>query len=240
MDDSLQSAVNTIAEKGYAVIVAALSQEKVADILARLTAALESDRQGSSLRSATGTLYAARNILQLWPAVTAVWQQPPLPHLLQEVLGARFGLVRVLFFDKPPQQSWALPWHKDFAIAVKDNRLPSSQFSKPTTKAGVSHVEAPEWLLQQMLTLRLHLDDVTPENGPLKVLPGSHRGDESQPAETILADAGDVLAIRPLVSHCSNKSQPDSARHRRILHLEFAGVRDLPDSYDWHDFISVP
>ena len=27
-----------------------------------------------------------------------------------------------------------------------------------------------------MLTARLHLDEVTEENGPLRVLPGSHRG----------------------------------------------------------------
>ncbi|MCI0333446.1 MAG: phytanoyl-CoA dioxygenase family protein [Planctomycetes bacterium] len=237
MDAPLQSVVSAISEKGYAVIPAALSPEKVAVTVAQLTAALESDLQGSSLRSATGTLYAARNILQLWPAVTEVWQVPPLTQLLPHVLGSDYGLVRVLFFDKPPTQSWALPWHKDFAIAVKNNQLPSSHFSKPTTKAGVQHVEAPEWLLQKMLSLRLHLDDVTLENGPLKVLPGSHRGDESQPAKTILAKAGDVLAIRPLVSHCSNKSHPDTTRHRRLLHMEFAGVRELPDDYAWHDFI---
>jgi hypothetical protein len=41
-------------------------------------------------------------------------------------------------------------------------------------KVGVPHVEAPEWLLEKMLTMRLHLDDMTEENGPLKVLPGSH------------------------------------------------------------------
>src|SRR5262249_56828349 len=103
------------------------------------------------------------------------WRQPPLPDLLQAVLGPDFGLVRVLFFDKPPGQSWALPWHKDLTIAVRDNRLPSTHFGKPTRKAGVPHVEAPREVLEAMLTLRVHLDDVSEENGPLQVLPGSHR-----------------------------------------------------------------
>jgi len=42
--------------------------------------------------------------------------------------------------------------------------------------------------------------------------------------------------MRPLVAHCSGPSFPNTNRHRRILHLEFAGVRELPDGYAWHDF----
>ena len=93
-----------------------------------------------------------------------------------------------------------------------------------------------------MLTLRLHLDDVTDENGPLQVLPGSH-GDDGESAGsttapvTILASAGDVLAMRPLLLHCSNGSHPDTTRHRRILHMEFAAGFELGDGYAWHEFI---
>ena len=83
--------------------------------------------------------------------------------------------MRILFFDKPPRQTWALPWHKDLTVSVRDNRLPSRHFNKPTRKAGVPHVEAPLSVLESMLTARLHLDDATAENGPLKVVPGSHR-----------------------------------------------------------------
>jgi hypothetical protein len=45
-----------------------------------------------------------------------------------------------------------------------------------------------------------------------------------------------VLLLRPLVAHCSGKSHPDTERHRRVLHLEFAAAPDLPDGYAWHDF----
>ena len=47
----------------------------------------------------------------------------------------------------------------------------------------------------------------------------------------------DVLLMRPLLSHCSGHSDPDTARHRRILHLEFSPVRGLPDGYEWHTFV---
>ena len=46
-----------------------------------------------------------------------------LASALQTALGPGLGLVRVLYFDKPPGQSWALPWHKDLTIAVRANRL---------------------------------------------------------------------------------------------------------------------
>jgi ectoine hydroxylase-related dioxygenase (phytanoyl-CoA dioxygenase family) len=88
-----------------------------------------------------------------------------------------------------------------------------------------------------MLTLRLHLDDMTEENGPLKVLPGSHRNETAAAPVTIVGKRGDVLLMRPLLSHCSNRSLPDTKQHRRILHFEFAGVAELPDGYEWHDFV---
>jgi ectoine hydroxylase-related dioxygenase (phytanoyl-CoA dioxygenase family) len=188
-----------------------------------------------------GVPYAARNILDTWPESRTIWQRVPIPELLNEVLGPQFGLVRALFFDKPPEHTWSLPWHKDLTIAVLDNRMPSSHFAKPTTKEGVPHVEAHEELLQNMLTARLHLDDMTMSNGPIRAMPGSHRDgkrllyDETK-CRTITAKQGDVLLIRPLIAH-SSLSARGSHDHRRILHLEFAGTQHLPDGYVWHHYI---
>lgn len=196
----------------------------------------------ATVRGQSGIVYAARNILSLWPPARDVWRVPPLQELLRSALGPNFGLVRALFFDKPPGQTWALPWHKDLTIAVRDNRRPSPQFSKPTRKAGVPHIEAPRELLENMLTARIHLEAATEENGPLCVIPGSHRDGKivslgGVPPVTLYADRGDVLLIRPLVTHCSSHSHPETNCHRRILHLEFAANSELPDGYVWYDFI---
>lgn len=101
---------------------------------------------------------------------------------------------------------------------------------------------ASDELLRQMLTLRIHLDEVTGENGPLRVIPRSHVASDSNGigvdgAVTIHAAPGDVLAMRPMISHASRASVADTLRHRRILHLEFAANERLPDGYQWHDFI---
>jgi ectoine hydroxylase-related dioxygenase (phytanoyl-CoA dioxygenase family) len=42
-------------------------------------------------------------------------------------------------------------------------------------KDGLMHVQPPIAVLEQMLTVRLHLDDCNSSNGPLQVIPGSHK-----------------------------------------------------------------
>lgn len=199
---------------------------------------------GSELTlSSHGHVYAARNLIDSIPEVRTAWQTSLLRTLLRDVLGDGFGLVRALFFDKPPDRSWNLPWHKDTSIAVRNHSVRSPSLTRPTVKAGVPHFIACDAILHRMLTLRIHLDDVTDENGPLRVIPQSHVSAQSDgcgcdQAVTIHASAGDVLAMRPLISHASGSSIRGTRRHRRILHLEFASAGSLPDGVQWHDFVT--
>ncbi len=242
---STSPTVEALERDGYTTLPGVFDTQEVRELVAGLESALASGvADDPAIRGGEGTVYAARNVLRLWPQAGTIWRRPPLSEALAAALGDDFGLVRALYFDKPPGNSWALPWHKDLTVAVRDNRLGGSRFARPTRKAGVPHVEAPAGVLEKMLTARLHLDDVTDENGPLKVVPGSHRTGKAlrlgdAPVVTLHARAGDVLLIRPLVAHCSNRSRDDTARHRRILHLEFAGLRELPDGYQWHDYLAA-
>src|SRR5207237_1423651 len=102
-----------------------------------------------------GPASGARNLLQLWPDIIDLARQPALVAAVTSVLGTEAGLMRGLYFDKPPGQSWALPWHRDLTIAVQRHGELGT-FRKPTTKAGVPHVEAPRDLLQTLLTARIH------------------------------------------------------------------------------------
>ncbi len=205
---------------------------------------LNRESPGVQTRSSRGHVFAARNLIGAIPEVSTIWRNEPLHTFLTSTLGESFGLVRALYFDKPPGRTWSLAWHKDTSIAVKDNSLASPSFSKPTVKAGVPHTIASDPILEQMLTLRIHLDDVTEDNGPLRVIPGSHLssiagGPDATDPVSIHAAAGDVLAMRPLLSHSSGSSKPGSTRQRRVLHLEFAPGESLPDGYRWHDFVSA-
>ncbi len=214
-------------------------EEELHAIARELIVALASDRP-AVLRS-RGKMYGSRDLISLWPEVCDLPRRPALRELLVTTLGPQVGLVRALFFDKPPERSWSLPWHRDKTIAVKENALPSAYFLRPTTKAGIPHVEAPQWLLESMLTLRIHLDPMTPANGPLSVIPGSHvleRESQAAPVELHCA-AGDVLAMRPLISHSSSAPHDDNTLHRRIVHLEFAPSPELQDGFEWQWFKAV-
>ena len=130
-------------QDGFLVAPGVFSPFQVDEILTCLHHAFQLQPEKTAIRSDAGSVYAARNILALWPAAATAWRRAPLPGFLQALLGPQFGLVRTLFFDKPPDRTWALPWHKDVTIAVQDNRRPSTFFGKPTVKAGVPHDEAP-------------------------------------------------------------------------------------------------
>lgn len=153
------------------------------------------------------------------------------------------GVVRALFLDKPPGRSWSLDWHRDLTVALAAGALPS-RFAKPTTKAGVPHAEAPVEVLERMLTVRIHIDPVTPDNGPMELVPGSHRDGKRPHAEglcgdVLLHEAGDALLMRPLVLHRSASSSPSCAAHRRVLHLELAPEHALPDGSRWHAWVPI-
>jgi len=239
-ESGLQPELQEFARDGFAMLTSVFSRAEIDMLTAELTDALA--KPGASVLRRDDIVYAARNLIQVWPQAVSVWRRQPVIDFLRQVLGRQFGLVRVLFFDKPPEQTWSLPWHKDLTIAVRNNQLPSSRFRHPTTKAGVPHTEAPEDLLENMVTARIHLDDVSMTNGPTRVQPGSHRAGKSVSfdetgSRTLTANQGDVLCIRPLVAHCSLPSAIGTKQHRRILHLEFAGTPELPDGYAWHDCI---
>jgi hypothetical protein len=155
-------------------------------------------------------------------------------------LGTAARPVRGILFDKTPAANWKVAWHQDRSIAVRE-RLLVAGFGPRSVKDGVVHVQPPAAVLAQMLTLRLHLDNCDESNGPLRVIPGSHRDGIltdaaiaaavcAVPAATCCVPAGGVLLMRPLLLHASSPAtQP---RHRRVLHVEFA-AEDLPGGLAW-------
>jgi hypothetical protein len=148
--------------------------------------------------------------------------------------------VRVLFFDKTPAANWAVSWHQDRAIAVKQ-RANVDGYGPWSVKGGVVHVEPPVAVLQNMLTLRLFIDNCGEDNGPLEIVVGSHRhgrlperelGDAVDRGAVLVAcgRAGDVLVMKMLAVHSSKRAASPS--HRRVLHIDYSTI-DLPAPLEW-------
>ncbi len=162
--------------------------------------------------------------------------------LVRGVLGPGAFAVRGLLFDKTPTANWGVPWHQDLTIAIK-RRVEAPGFGPWTVKGGVPHVRPPVEVLERMVTIRLHLDDVDSENGPLLVVPGSHRQGrlnvassqewlDKNCAQACLVSRGGVLMMRPLLLHASSPS--NGSAHRRVVHLEYA-TGPLPFGLEWYE-----
>jgi ectoine hydroxylase-related dioxygenase (phytanoyl-CoA dioxygenase family) len=114
-------------------------------------------------------------------------------------------------------------------------------FGPWTAKAGWVAVQPPVAVLENTVTIRLHLDDCDATNGALKGVPGSHRCG-IVPPETIAAHttaatvcavpAGGAMLMKPLLLHASNRST--SPRPRRVVHLEFSAA-ELPAGLAWRE-----
>ena len=116
-------------------------------------------------------------------------------------------------------------------------RIDVPGFGPWSIKSGVPHVQPPVEVLEQMVAVRLHLDDCGEENGPVRVLPGSHRlGRMVNPpwgvpsGVSCVVPRGGVLLMRPLLWHASSPAA--SPAHRRVVHIEFAAM-PLPGGLKW-------
>lgn len=225
---------------GYALVTGVLDSEEIAQILSALDEASESH----SARRRSG-VFAVRNLLDVSPVVRDLAFSGKVRGLVLPILGSAAFPVRGILFDKTPDANWKVPWHQDVTIAVS-HKVESEGFGPWSTKAGVLHVQPPGRILEKMISVRIHLDRCGEANGPLRVVPGSHRlgklseteaarvGGEG-PVAVCPSDVGDALLMRPLLVHASSAS--DLPRHRRVVHLDFASV-DLPAGMGWYQEIA--
>jgi len=179
-----------------------------------------------------------RHLFSKLPILHELCREPFLRRWVESILGASAFPARAIFLDKTPQANWATDWHQDLTIAVRQRRE-SPGFQAWSLKEGVRHVQPPARVLEQMLTLRLHLDDTDRDRGCLWVVPGSHRfgilssqevrGNKEQ-AIALPVPRGGILAMKPLLVHASRRVTTPS--RRRVIHIEFAAAK-LPDGLRW-------
>lgn len=197
----------------------------------------ECDRLAEYLGGANRSRAGARHLMSQ-PAVKELAHDTRLLTIAGAELRGNATPFRATLFEKSGQSNWLVVWHQDTALPLAA-RFESAEWGPWSEKAGVLYAHAPTWALARVLALRVHLDDSAEDNGPLRIIPGSHRlgvlSDEEvfrvareRLATTCIVNRGGVLAMRPLLIHSSSKSI--SAAARRVLHIEYADSLDLaPD-----------
>jgi ectoine hydroxylase-related dioxygenase (phytanoyl-CoA dioxygenase family) len=215
----------SVEEHGFAIIPDVLAGEDISR--------LSGDLADAQLhRSRAGVRHALRN-----PAVAGLAQDSRLLRIAKGVLGSKAFPFRATLFDKSPASNWLVVWHQDTALPLR-NKQEVQGWGPWSVKDGVIYAHAPADALSQVMALRVHLDDSTAQNGPLRVLPATHTlgvltDDEIHQLSTqvsavdCVVPTGGVLAMRPLIVHASSKSQSESSR--RVLHIEYAACELTAD-----------
>jgi hypothetical protein len=219
-----------------------LHQQQIRDSGFAIVPGVLDQSEQRQLINALGKIDGAgqRGLLRL-PIVAHLTLSTRLLNLVRPHLPQAPHPVRAIYFSKSSETNWLVPWHQDLTLAVCA-RVESPGFGPWSIKEGIPHVQPPAEFLEQMLAIRLHLDDCDETNGALRLLPGTHRSGRlnaeqvqtlrQQDSELICRlNAGDALLMRPLLLHASSRSQ--SSRPRRVLHIEYAGC-NLPEGLDWH------
>ena len=219
--------IRAVEEQGFAVIPSCLDDGTVEHICDHFD----------------DTSATQRNFLSV-PIVRELATSNQVREIMDAVLDTKCFAVRGMFFNKSQESNWKIVWHQDLTIAVRERRE-ADGFGRWSKKAGVSHVQPPAEIMSRMLAIRLHLDESAAENGPLRVIAGSHKHGrlsahqvanlQKSNCVTCIVPKGGALLMRPLLLHASSACV--DPKPRRVIHFEFA-AEDLPPGLEWQEKVS--
>ena len=148
--------------------------------------------------------------------------------------------IQCTYFTKSPARNWLVTLHQDLSIPVAD-RIDSEHCTGWSRKEGGLFVQPPSSFLEDMLAVRVHLDDTNVETGALRIVPGSHalgrltaeavqRVRDELGEVTVPVLRGGAMVMKPLLLHASHKVFVH--RPRRVLHFVY-GPSKLPYGLRW-------
>ena len=197
----------------------------------------------SSIKRFSGSLddtqYGQRNLLRQ-TVIQELARSEEVRRPIESVLGPNCFAVKGILFNKTQKSNWKVPWHQDLTITVQE-RIEAEGFGPWTIKGGVVNVQPQEDVLRGIIAIRIHLDANDHQNGPLRVIPGSHKHgtltaeqiakwDKTESVECLVPRGG-ALLMRPLLLHASSPCL--LPKSRRVIHLEYSS-EELPSGLRWH------
>ena len=163
---------------------------------------------------------------------------------LAQLVPDDFVAVQCTYFEKSRDRNWLVSVHQDISIPVAQ-RVEHPGLGAWSAKEDGWYVQPGADLLARLLAVRLHIDACGAEDGPLRVMPGTHlqglikaetAAAMRQAASEVVcaAERGSALLMRPLLLHASSKASGHS--RRRVLHFLY-GPRTLPMGLRWQQAV---
>ncbi|GAE64755.1 phytanoyl-CoA dioxygenase family protein [Chryseobacterium indologenes] len=221
---------------GFSVINTVFSDDEVEEII-NVLSSIDTSRE--NFRKSED-LFAIRQFLKEIPDIKELIFTENLKKVIREIFGEKYFVVKSIYFDKPETSNWYVAYHQDLTISV-DKKMELQGFGPWTTKQNQFAVQPPMDILENIYTIRIHLDDTDENNGALKVIPESHSKGIYRP-ETIdwkvetenicNVRKGGIMLMKPLTLHGSNRTT--NGKKRRVIHIEFSDM-ELPEALKWSE-----
>jgi len=225
---------------GFTTIDAIYTDGEVADIVSVIE---NTEYRGETFRQ-SADLFAIRQFLKEVPDVVPLLFNNRLKDVIKSVFGKNYFIVKSIYFDKPAASNWFVAYHQDLTISV-DRKAAIEKFGPWTIKQNQFAVQPPLQILENIFTIRIHLDDTNQDNGALKVIPGSHAKkicrpetiDRSTETEAICnVFKGGIMIMKPLLLHSSGRTTNHAGR--RVIHIEFSADA-LPEPLQWAEKLDL-
>jgi len=234
--NNLDNHKSHILEYGFAVINNVFSKQELEEIdtvLQSIDTSKENFRKSEDL-------FAIRQFLKEVPEIKDLIFNENIRKVVKEIFGEKYFVVKSIYFDKPETSNWYVAYHQDLTISV-DKKLELPGFGPWTTKQSQFAVQPPVNVLENIYTIRIHLDDTDENNGALKVVPKSHAKGIYRPEtidwtveteEICNVEKGGIMLMKPLTLHGSNRTT--NGKKRRVIHVEFSDT-ELPEVLQWSE-----
>ncbi|KMQ67942.1 phytanoyl-CoA dioxygenase [Chryseobacterium sp. FH2] len=225
-----------ILEKGFTVINNIFSNEeieKISETIQNIDTSKDTFRKSEDL-------FAIRQFLKEIPEIKDLILNDNIKTIVKEIFGDNYFVVKSIYFDKPEKSNWYVAYHQDLTISV-DKKIELINFGPWTTKQNQFAVQPPLDILENVYTIRIHLDDTDKNNGALKVIPKSHSKGIYRPEtidwnveteEICHVEKGGIMIMKPLLLHGSNRTT--NGMKRRVIHIEFSDI-ELPEKLKWSE-----
>lgn len=151
--------------------------------------------------------------------------------------------IKSIYFDKPPHANWIVNWHQDLTINLKAKKE-TLDFKNWRVTAERTIVQPSLSFLENIFTVRIHLDNCTKTNGALRVIKSSHKNgvipikdwltEKKGEMEICEVKKGGILLMKPLTLHASRRTE--NQMNRRVIHIEFCET-ELPNNLEWKEEI---
>jgi ectoine hydroxylase-related dioxygenase (phytanoyl-CoA dioxygenase family) len=181
--------------------------------------------------------FGVRYFLKDNPEISELIFNEKLKRIIQLISREAF-VIKSIYFDKPPNANWIVNWHQDITINVEGNTSEIGFSKWRKTKSRIA-VQPPLKIIENIFTIRIHLDDCSEKNGALRIIPKSHRKgiinskvikSELDGIKICEVKKGGILIMKPLILHSSKRSE--NQMNRRIIHIEFSSI-NLPKGLEW-------